>query len=332
MTGGTGVIGPSVARQLLAAGHAVRVLARRIPPAGVLPDGVVFCVGDVTDPDTLPDACEGVDTIIHLASLLHVSDAPDSDYERINVGGTTNLLAAAGRAGVRRFVLASTIAVYGHHRVRLCDEATPLEPDSPYGRSKRRAEEATLSAGSSSLMVVVLRLAAVYGPSMRGNYRRLLHAVASGRFIPIGRGTNLRTLVHEDDAAAAFVVAACHPDVAGRIYNVTDGECHTVAEILGAMSRALGRRPPRVFVPLPLARAAGRAMTAASRVVGRTPPAAAAAVEKYVEHVAVAGDRIQRELGFHPQVRLQEGWQATVDALHRTGALGAAHQFAGSVS
>ena len=74
---------------------------------------------------------------------------------------------------------------------------------------------------------------------MRGNYRRLLEAMAAGRFVPVGRGRNLKYLVYQDDAAAAIVMAAEHPGIAGRVYNVTDGECHSVTEILEALARAL---------------------------------------------------------------------------------------------
>ena len=332
MTGGTGVLGPGVVRQLAAAGHDVRVLVRQPPSPGLLPETVTSYVGDVTDPASLHEACANVGTVVHLAGLLHVSRAPEAEYLRTNVGGTTNLLDAAKRSGVRRFLLASTIAVYGYNRPGRSNEDTPPIPDTPYGRSKLSAERAALSAQTEHLLVGILRLAAVYGPSMRGNYRRLLEAMAAGRFVPVGRGRNLRTLVYQDDAAAAFVMAAEHPGIAGRVYNVTDGECHSVTQIVEALARALGRRSPRVFVPVPLARARATLMEAGAGLAGRSSPVSVQAVEKYVEQVAVAGDRIQRDLGFRPRVGLDEGWHSTVDALKRAGALGGARELARSVS
>src|SRR5688572_5376352 len=146
VTGGTGVLGPSVVRQLVAAGHVVRVFARSAPQAGALPEGIDSYIGDVTDTASLGAACAGVDVVIHLAGLLHVSDAPERDYQRTNVGGTANLLEAAKVAGARRFVLASTIAVYGYNRTGRLDEDTRPEPDTPYGRSKLAAERTALAA------------------------------------------------------------------------------------------------------------------------------------------------------------------------------------------
>jgi len=67
-------------------------------------------------------------------------------------------------------------------------------------------------------------MAAIYGPRMKGNYPRLVKALSRGIFIPVGKGDNRRTLVHEEDAVRAAVLAAQHPRAAGRVYNVSDGQ------------------------------------------------------------------------------------------------------------
>ena len=93
-------------------------------------------------------------------------------------------------------------------------------------------------------------LGAVYGSRIKGNYERLTHALARHRFIPIGSGLNRRTLVYDKDVGRAAVLAVSHPAAAGRVFNVTDGTFHTLNEIIESICSALGRKPPRLSLPI----------------------------------------------------------------------------------
>ena len=95
-----------------------------------------------------------------------------------------------------------------------------------------------------------MRLGAVYGPRIKGNYERLTRALARHRFIPIGNGLNRRTLIYDKDVGRAAVLAVSHPAAAGRVFNVTDGEYHTLNEIIESICAALGRTPPRLSLPV----------------------------------------------------------------------------------
>ena len=167
----------------------------------------------------------------------------------------------------------------------------------------------------------MLRMAAVYGPRMKGNYLSLARALARNRFVPIGAGRNFRTLVYEVDAIRAAVLAADHPLAAGQVYNVSDGAVHRLREIIQAICESLGRRPPRFTVPL---RAARLAAAAADRTLSPfgSRRKLAAAVEKYVETVSVRADRIQQELGFRPEYDLSRGWQQTIATMRKDSTLG----------
>jgi UDP-glucose 4-epimerase len=302
----------------LAGTHDVRTLTRRAPDPALFRTPVTPFTGDVADPETVRRAARGADVIVHLAALLHIVDPPPelrAEYERVNVGGTAAVVEAAMAEAVSRVVVMSTIAVYGGTRV-LLDEGSPTRPDTFYGETKLAAERAALAArrGDGRPLSTVLRSAAVYGPRIKGNYQRLVHAIARGRFVPIGPGDNLRTLVFEEDLAAATALAATHPAAAGRIYNVSDGTPHPLREIITAISAALGRRPPRWHAPIGPVRAALRAASILDRRLPRM-------LDKYLEEVAVDGSRIQAELGFHPRAGLVDGWSATVAGMRRSGLL-----------
>ena len=317
VTGATGALGPTLISELLLRGYRVRGLARRPLPSGALPDSVEYCRGDLCGRSSVAQAVAGVATVFHLAAKLHVaSPTPEmrAEYERVNVEGTRVLVEAAQKAGVRRVVFFSTISVYGPTGGGSVDETTPPRPDTIYAETKLRAEEIALSAralDSGEALAVVLRMAAIYGPRMKGNYATLVNTLDRGRFLPVGNGSNLKTLVYEKDSARAAILAAEHPLAAGQLYNVSDGTVHSLREILDAISVALGRRPPRVFVPIAMARLAAAAADRALALGGR-PARFLTAVDKFTETVAVRADRIQRELGFHPEYDLQRGWRETV--------------------
>jgi UDP-glucose 4-epimerase len=269
---------------------------------------------------------QGIDAVIHLAALLHVVNPPVSlraEYERINVGGTATVIEAARQAGVGRLVLFSTIAVYGGSAGRILTEDSPPRPDSFYAETKLAAERIVLAAkrADGGPMGTVLRLGAVYGSRIKGNYRRLLIALARGRFVPLGTGSNRRTLVYDRDAGRAAMLAAIHPDAAGRIFNVTDGQIHTIEAIIETLCGALGRVPPRLTLPVgPIHRFAG-ILEDSARAFGFQSPIVRATIDKYTEDVAVDGRRFCARLGFAPRYDLAAGWREMVAEMRQVGDL-----------
>lgn len=318
VTGATGAIGPGVVNAMSAT-HDIRTLSRHGPDPALFRVPVESFTGDLSDKDVVRRAISGADVVVHLAALLHVVAPPASmraDYERINIAGTAAVFDAAKAEAVSRVLVMSTIAIYGYGGDRLLDEASVPAPDTLYGESKLGAERLALAARRSDgqPLATVLRSSAVYGPRVKGNYHRLVTALARRRFVPVGPGENLRTLVHEHDLAAATALAATHPAAAGQIYNVSDGTPHPLRQIISAICEALGRRPPRWHVPVPPVRAA----LALGSVIDRRLPRI---LDKYLEAVAVDASRIQRELGFRPAVGLVDGWRLTIDTMRQEGRL-----------
>lgn len=320
VTGATGALGPILVHRLLSEGYRVRALVERIPDAGVLPDAVEMVPGDITDRGALSQAVAGADVVFHLAAKLHIPDpAPGlkAEYERINVEGTRRLLEVAGTSQVQRFVFFSSICVYGPGRSGpMLDEQSPLDPDTYYAETKARAEEIALASG---VPVMVLRLAAVYGARVKGNYERLLRALQRGRYVSIGPGTNRRTLVHEQDVAAAALVAAGRALTDKRIYNVTDGGLHDLNEIVQAMCLALGTATPWLRVPAPPVRLMAGLVEDACRGLGRKAPIGRSTVDKLLEDVAVSGARFISDFGFRPQMDLRSGWADAVQKMRGGG-------------
>jgi dihydroflavonol-4-reductase len=168
VTGGTGHIGNVLIRQLIARGEKVRALVRpgKLPLALQDLDVEIF-PGDILDPDSLARALQGVELVYHLAAKISISSDPDPETERVNLGGTRNLLAAAARARIRRLVYASSIYALRVPDNEMIDESLPFDPEhcrGAYDCSKAAASLAVQQAAADGLDAVLVCPTAVAGP------------------------------------------------------------------------------------------------------------------------------------------------------------------------
>lgn len=253
---------------------------------------------------------ENIDVVVHAAGLAHQFKGPQDPaafYEH-NVLATRRVAEAASEAGVRRFVLVSSVSVFGRGDARLRAENAPCHPRGPYAQSKLEAEqEAIRAVRTTDMAMTVLRVATLYGEGDPGNVQRLLRALENGRFFWIGAGANLKSLLHVDDAARGCVLALLRPQPPGTVekYIVSGPPC-TMREIVGNLEAALGKKAHPVRVPkiLPLAAAWG----AARLTLGYGPPARwYNAICKWLENDAYDGSRFMKDVGFQPTISLREG-------------------------
>lgn len=326
VTGATGSLGPRVVEALHQSRYSVRVLALDPPEQSVLPPGIDLRIGDINNLNDIRSAVKDVQLVVHMAAMLHIMN-PTRDqipaYKFVNVDGTMNVVAAALGAGVKRLVLFSTIAVYGDSAGSVLNEDTSPKPVTLYAQSKRQAEQIVLGAclPDGRPFGTVMRLAAAYGSRIKGNYRRLLQALAKKKFIPIGPGTNRRTLIYDKDAANAVLAVLTNPNAAGKVFNVTDGEIYPLSDIIKTICESLGRKPPRIRLPVAPLRSSVSILDNGARLLGLRFPGFRDALDKYTEDMAIDGHRIQEEIGFKPKYDLLSGWKETIEEMRARGEL-----------
>ncbi len=225
---------------------------------------------------------------------------PLAAYRSVNVDGTRRLAEAAASSGVRRLVFLSSVKVMGETSPkgrpwRAGDEPQPADP---YGQSKWEAEQALWSvARQTGLEVVVVRPPLVYGPGVRANFLRLMHAVERGWPLPLGLVDNRRSLLALDNLVDLLTVCAHHPDAAGQTFMASDGVDLSTAQLVRAMAAVLGLSPRLWPVPVWLLRLGGT-LTGQSATVSRL-------IDSLQVDIRPTCERLQ----WQPPVSLQTGLQ-----------------------
>jgi nucleoside-diphosphate-sugar epimerase len=314
VTGASGFIGTALCRRLQTLGR-VRALLRR-PDAGPWDESVV---ADLAADELPRDALAGADVVFHLAGKAHAAGAEasdDSDHRALTVEGTRRLLEACRRAGVARLVFVSSVKAMGEGGDAPLDEASEPAPRSEYGKSRLDAEELVLRGGYVA-HTVVLRLPPVYGPGHKGNLARMIDAVDRGRFPPLPRVRNRRSMIHVDDVVSAALLAIERPAAAGRAFIISDGREYSTREIYEWICASLGVEVPRWTVSRSFLRALARAGDALGRVRGRPSPFDSDAYEKLLGSAVYDTSAAREALGFVPHWDLPSALPAMVDAFRR---------------
>ena len=305
VTGATGFVGSAVARRLLACGRKVRVLVRRTSDKTNLKDlAVEMREGALEDATSLADALAGCGALFHVAAdyRLFVSN-PDTMY-RANVDGTRALMEAALAQGVERIVYTSSVATLGIDSGGApANETTPSTLDDmigPYKRSKFLAEAIVRTmAREQGLPAVIVNPSTPIGPRdiKPTPTGRLVVEAASGR-MPAFVDTGLN-LVHVDDVAVGHLLAEERGRIGERY--ILGGENLALREILRRIAVLVGRRPPRIGLPVrPLMPVAAIAETLA-RVTGKEPFVTRDGLRLARKSMYFSSERAMKGLGYAPR-------------------------------
>lgn len=308
VTGASSLIGRHTVARLVARGDTVTALQRS--PSGL---GTAEVLASLDDGDGLARACEGQDAVVHLAAKVGVVGAW-ADFERVNVRGTVDLLAAARRAGVRGVVHVSSPSVAHRGDPLVGAPAEPADPSGTrghYATSKAMAERAALDASSAAMPVVAIRPHLVWGPGDTQLVGRIVERARRGRLALIGSGAALIDTTYVDNAADALVAAIDRVGgLGGTALVVSNGEPRTVHELV-ARILAAARVPwtPR-HVPARVAIAGG---TILERIWERTdrdgePPMTGFLAEQLSTAHWFDQRRTRAALGWEPTVALAEGF------------------------
>jgi len=313
VTGATGFAGGHLVRVLAEEGLQIRVLARSSASTGALPSGVDVHVADITDPDAVSRAVDGVGTIYHLAAAYRAASHREEDYWRINVAATRNLLEAAVLSGVERFVHCSTVGVHGHVTNPPADETTAFSPADAYQRTKLEAELLALSyARDRGLPVTVARPTAIYGPADT-RLLKMFRMIANGTFVMLGKRDIYYHMVYVDDLVQGLKLLATHPRAVGEVFILGGEKYYRLEAIAAVIAQLIGVRQPQLRLPALPFQMLGSLCEAICVPFGLEPPIYRRRVDFFTKSRAFSIEKARRILGYSPQVPLEEGLRRTLD-------------------
>ena len=245
VSGATGFIGRQLCQQLTARGDTVIALSRS---GANLPGGIPTRARDLTQGEVDDTWLQGVDVVFHLAGIAH-QQAPDGDYDCLNVDAVLRLARQAAAAGVHCFIFLSSVKAMGsapNGDPRSEQDCSPSR--NPYGLSKWRAECALREAfEDSDMAVVILRPALVYGAQPKGNLRLLADGVRLGLPRPPLGGA--RSMVALPDLVDLLCLLSIRHPPGINTWIVTDGNDYSAREVYDILRSAAGKGRGVAWLP-----------------------------------------------------------------------------------
>jgi nucleoside-diphosphate-sugar epimerase len=307
ITGAAGFLGAHLVRGFEARGATVLPLVRAVD--GGSPAGAHPLENALDDPSILT----GASVVVHAAAVRHRHGVDASTYRASNVDLVDRVLKAAAAGGVRRFVLVSSVGVYGFPSRLPITEEHPYAPRTLYSATKVEAEmRARRSARELGIELCIVRPTIVYGPGDRnGMLDKMAAMIRAGTYRVVGDGENVLHHTHVDDMVEGIWLAATRPEAGGDHFILAGPETITLAKLSDLVGRAVGRSVPRARIPSALARAVATVVDVAAHqglaFSSREPPVNHEKLDVMTLPISFDASKARRILGFEPRVGYEEG-------------------------
>lgn len=316
ITGITGFLGKSVAYQLIDKGVTVRGLCRTMSVSNELSNlPIEWVVGDITEPDSLLDLCEGVDWVIHSAGKMGDAATTESGYQAVNVEGARNIFTAAQHArsspSVIHFSAGGVIPPTKdpNNLVNIHEDA-PYGPMTLYDKSKVASEKIAKEFMDAGLDIMIVRPEFIYGPGdthVLGMFR----AIQRGVFFYIDGGKAMCHPTYIDDFVDGVTLCMEHGK-SGETYHIAGGSFNPFREFGESIADELGVRRPWLSIPKSIALTGASVLETLNKVAGTPVPLSKNGVGFFTSNRISGIEKARRELGYDPAVSLQEGVRRTV--------------------
>ena len=312
VTGATGFIGGELTKQLISHSHQVVALVRSPEKAALLKTlGVELHAGDITAPETLRAPMQGVDGVFHVAAWYKIGlDAADA--ERINVGGTRNVLEAARELAIPRIVYTSTVGVFGDTRGKMVDETYYARGPflTEYDRTKWIAHyDVALPMARAGLPLIIAMPGLVYGPGDTSGVHAALVQLLRGRlFMTPSRVSFSWSYVEDTAQGLRLAMESGRP---GESYLLT-GPAHTFQDAFDLAAKLSGKRQPLLH-PTPVVMRAAASLSAGLERLNIRGGYPAETLRLMAGTTWIGSSaKAERELGFTTRP-LDEGWRHTIE-------------------
>jgi dihydroflavonol-4-reductase len=325
--GGTGFLGRCISHELLRKGFEVCATTRQRhvseSPTAVVNDGIEYVYADVLEPDSIAARMQNVDFVFTCFGLLGKWGVPDQKYHDINVLGLENVLNTLSGQEIRQLIHISSAGVLGPlQNGVVADESFPHNPSNAYERAKSEAEHMVFNfAEQQGIPFTIVRPEFVYGPGDM-HVLGLFRAVKNRRFLLIGKGDSLLHPTYIDDFVRGVFLCLDNRTALGQTYLITGMRPVSVRDLSTAVADAINVRVPAVGLPTWIAFAAANTFESLAKITSLGEPLLTRSqVRFFTENRSFTFAKAKEELGYAPEIGLEEGIRRTVSWYREKGFL-----------
>ena len=307
VTGAAGFVGTALTKHLLTHGYSVRAMVRKPSDTVTVKKlGAEPVLAELNDVDSLARAVEGVEKVFHIAALFRQTNLPDSEFNRVNVEGTKNLLDVSVKAGVKDFVHCSTNGVHGHIENPPGNESSPYLPGDAYQVSKLEGEKVVLSyVKEGKIRASIIRPAMIYGENDT-RFLKLFRGIAEKKFFYVGPGNALVHFIDVRDLAASFRLAGETPEANGEAFIIAGKTTMPLNVAVKKIADQMGVSEPWLHLPLVPMQTLGTICEMICAPFNISPPIYRRRVDFFIKNRSFDCSKAHRILGFKPEKSFEE--------------------------
>ncbi len=311
VTGATGFTGKALCKRLQANGEQVTAFVRPSSDIIELVEIGVNCVqADICNPTEVEGNFTDFDIVYHIAAAYRTEHSTEDMFNLVNVEATRNLLDAAKKKGVGRFVHCSTVGVQGEIDDPPAHEDYRFKPGDHYQESKKEGELLALKYFAEGLPGTVFRPVGIYGPGDT-RFLKLFKPVSKGMFVMIGSGDVLYHMTYIDDLVDGILLCGSRPEALGEVFTLGGERYTTLRELVDLIAEVLGKSKTGIRIPYAPVYWASVICDKLCKQIGVSPPLYPRRVEFFSKDRAFSIDKAKRLLGYAPGVTLRDGLART---------------------
>jgi nucleoside-diphosphate-sugar epimerase len=305
--GGSGFVGTRLTTRLLAGGHTVKIADKN--DSQKYPNLRVFA--DVREPETLEMAFIGSDIVINLAAEHRDDVMPKSLYDDVNVAGAENVCNVCTKLRIKKIIFTSSVAVYGFAPVGT-DETGKNNYFNDYGRTKWLAEEKYRKwlVSNSENALTIIRPTVIFGEQNRGNVYNLLRQIASGKFLMVGNGENVKSMAYVENVAA-FIEYNLNNGLGEHLYNYIDKPDFDMNTLVIEVNQILGKSEKMFHWPYWLGYLGGLCFDLLAFILRKKLSISSIRVKKFCSNTMFEAANIKKT-NFIAPIALLEGLKNTI--------------------
>jgi nucleoside-diphosphate-sugar epimerase len=305
--GGSGFVGTRLTTRLLATGHTVTIADKNDSKKY----SHLWFYADVRKAETLEKALTGSDVIVNLAAEHRDDVTPKSLYDDVNVTGAEHVCKTCTKLGIKKIIFTSSVAVYGFAPIGT-DESGTINYFNDYGRTKWLAEEKYRAwlASDPGNSLTIIRPTVIFGEQNRGNVYNLLHQIVGGKFLMVGKGTNVKSMAYVENVAA-FIEYNLHNSPGEHLFNYIDKPDFDMNALVATVRRTLGKSGTLFHWPYWVGFTGGLCFDLLAKILHKKLPISSIRVKKFCVNTMFDSSTIEKT-GFKAPVSLIEGLERTI--------------------